>query len=158
MANTPNYRFWAGPETTLTTTQVQVSNRYYDYAQKKTWGRWRHEKELNCPGMTLRSQDLPDMDWDTETWGTGDHKKVQDWASKYWTLENTDKDIRVSHHNTTRVLTNQESYERDLYNEVNDAINRVQQHWQEKFVKDAQANFDPLMKFLASKKRDTDIE
>jgi len=152
MANTPNYRFWAGPETTLATTQIQVSNRYYDYADKRTWGRWRHDKELNCPGLTLRSQDLPDMDWTSDIESTMDsHKKVQAWASNYWIRDNTDTAQRVSDHNMTRVLSNQETYERDLYQEVNEAINRVQQAWQKKFEQDAQREFNPLMRFLSSK-------
>ena len=159
MANTPNYRFWAGTETTLATTQVQVSNKYYDYADRKSWGRWRHEKELTCPSLTLRSQDLTDLDWSENIESAmKSHRQVQEWASLYWTRDNTDTAVRVSHHKMTRVLSNQETYERDLYNAVNDAINKVQHDWQQKFVKDAQQEFNPLMKFLASKKKDQDLE
>jgi hypothetical protein len=158
MLNKPNYSFYVDQVELVKHTVVQ-SDRYYDYGQKKPYGRWRHNKDINTPHLVLRATDLVDVPIDQDN-----YDQIRDWTNAYWSHNNNKvTTIDVSEYvpfpdgssgyvRKTRPLSNQELYEVELEKAVAWAVNKVEDRWATRLRQDANLEFNPLAKFLNSKK------
>jgi hypothetical protein len=141
---------------------VVQSDRYYDYAEKKPYGRWRHNKDVNTPYIQLYARELVDVVVNDDNYQT-----IRQWTENYWQYDNTKgTTVDVSEYVTfpdgtsgyqrkTRPLTNQELYEVELEKAVKFAVNKVEERWNTRLRQDANIQFNPLAKFLHSKKNNT---